>query len=191
MMKGWTLTLCGAALIFGAGGNTAKALTVGNPALDAAINHVLPAGVDPSEVHRLQTAWNGQAIVFIDYPVENDRVLKAFVPDGHGYRTVDIDTFEEEGGTAEITAIAFANADHDKAQELIVLAAWPVQHYDVEGTLYEVRAFDDLTAGAHPLAAISKHFDGGCDCNRRDDKPETYRYKTIAAIRKELTRMGY
>lgn len=183
--------LCALALMFGAGGTAAKTPVTDDPALDAAISRVLPAGVDPSDVHRLKTAWNSQATVFVDYPDQNDRVLKAFVPEGHGYRIVDIDTFEEEGGTAEISAIAFANADHDKAQELIVLAAWPVQHYDVEGTLYEVRAFDDLKAGAHSLPAVSKHFDGGCDCNRRDEKPETYRYKTIAAIRKELSRMGY
>ncbi len=187
MMMRWTLTLGACALMAGAGG----AAAAGGSTLDAAIGQVLPAGVDQADVHRLNTRWNGQAVVFVDYPVGNDRVLKAFVPEGQGYRTVDIDTFEEEGGTAEISAIAFANADQDAAQELIVLGAWPVQHYDVEGTLYEVRIFDDLTADAQPLATVSQHFGEGCDCSRRDDKPETYRYKTMAAVRKELSRMGY
>lgn len=192
----WKPGFCALVLMVGA---TAAHAAAGDPALDTAIARVVPAGTEPSAVHRLNTEWNGQPVVFVDYPVqqtvqgetETDVALKAFVRDGKGYRAVDIDAFEEEGGTAEIRAIAFANADHDKARELIVVAAWPVQHYDVEGTLYEVRIFDDLGAGVHKLAAVSKRFDSGCDCNRRDDKPETYRYKTIAAIRKELTRMGY
>jgi hypothetical protein len=84
-----------------------------------------------------------------------------------------------------------ANADKDKAQELIVLVAWPVQHYDVEGTYYQVKVYDDVGAGVHPLTALSKHFGEGCDCGRRDDKPDRFHYKTIAAIKKELVRMGY
>jgi hypothetical protein len=182
-----------------AGVAAGKAPDAAAPGLEAAIGRVLPAGTDPEAVHRLKSQWNGQPVVFVDYPVqqkvqgeaETDVMLKAFIPSAGGYKAVDIGMFEEEGGTAEVRAVAFANADRDKARELVVLVAWPVQHYDVEGTYYQVRIYDDLGAGAHPLTALNTHFGEGCDCNRRDDKPDRFRYKTIAAIRKELVRMGY
>jgi hypothetical protein len=61
---------------------------------------------------------------------------------------------------------------------------------------YEVRLFDDLQSEKAEkltyLKAISDHFNQNtCDCVRRDGKTEHYRFKTVAAIKQELKRMGY
>lgn len=167
--------------------------------LQAAIERTVPHGTPPESIHRLKSDWNGQAVVFVDYPVmvkydgddKADIHLTAFVPAVKEYRAVNIDTLEHEGGDAEISAIAFANADKDAAKELIVLVTWPVRHATVSGTLYEVRIFDDLGADARPLIALNQHFGSGCDCSGEDADPKRYAFRTITEIRKELTRMGY
>jgi len=149
--------------------------------------------------------WNGHPFVFVEYVIskpiqggdsEEDRVLVALekMPDGT-YHKIDVTVGEEEGGTAQVEAITFANADKDPAKELIVLLSWPVQHYDVQGILYEVRLFDDIQSeGTEKLTylnAISEHFNHNtCACARRNGKVEHYRFKTVAAIKQELKRMG-
>ncbi len=161
------------------------------PDLQTVIANTIPPGTAPQDVHRLKADWNGQAVTFVDYPVATNIQLTAFAQTTDSYRTVDIDTLSEEGGTAQIGAIAFANADMDAAKELIVLVTWPVQHATVSGTLYEVRVFDDLDADARPLIALNQHFGSGCDCSGEDADPKRYTFRTVADIRKELTRMGY
>jgi len=61
-----------------------------------------------------------------------------------------IGTFEPEGGDPQIEAVFFANADQDKAKELIVICSWPQRHYDFSGTLYGTFIFDDLRTGTSP-----------------------------------------
>lgn len=150
--------------------------------------------------------WNGHPFLFVEYttskPIQNgdseeDRILVALekVADGT-YRKIDVTVGEEEGGAAQVEAISFANADKDPPKELIVLLSWRVQHYDVQGMQYEVRLFDDLRSEKAEkltyLKAISDHFNQNtCDCVRRDGKAEHYRFKTVAAIKQELKRMGY
>jgi hypothetical protein len=163
-----------------------------------------PAGDD---THVTSATWNGQAFAFVDYMVtgpipgssdtEQDRKIVALakMPDG-SYRRMDVTTGEEEGGPATVEAIGFANADRDPAQELVVLLSWPVQHADVDGTLYEVRIFDDVGAAPPPqlsyLKSVSEHFGkDSCDCDRGDGKPEHYRFRTMAAIKRELAKMKF
>ena len=116
-------------------------------------------------------------------------------PDGR-YRKMDITVGEEEGGNATIEAFGFANADKDPSDELIVLLSWPVQHYDTQGALYEVRIFDDPKSSSGSqltyLKAISEHFNKHiCDCWRREGKSDHAEFKTIAAIKHELKKMGF
>jgi len=151
---------------------------------------------DTSSPGVLETRWNGQKAIFVDYVSGNDLEYVALIEQPTGaYRKVAITTGEEEGGTAQIAAVGFANADRDAAQELVVILTWPVQHYDVEGTLYEVRIFDDVKPGdtqARFLKSVSDRFGANtCDCNRRDGKPERYQFKTIAKIKAELKRLGF
>jgi hypothetical protein len=148
--------------------------------------------------------WNGRRTIFADYQrgeQQNNytvsfRELLALVqqPDG-SWRRLAVTTGEEEGGDAEVAAIGFANADRDADRELIVILKWPQQHYDYSGAFYEVRLFDTPTPGKPALTyleALSKKFGGvGCECSSRDGGDTHYRFKTIAAVKQELKRLGF
>jgi hypothetical protein len=149
-----------------------------------------------ADTHVVAADWNGRSTLFVDYVSGNDRDVVALekVADG-SYRRIDVTTGEEEGGTATLEAFGFAPSKKDNTQKLIVLLSWPVQHADVNGTLYEVRVFDDAKPGQSKLtylADASHHFDtDACDCDRSDGKPTHYRFKTIAAIKQELRKIGF
>ncbi len=150
-----------------------------------------------AHVNALETVWNEAPAIFADYSrpngpddVDHRLVLLRKMPDGF-YRKIDVTVGEEEGGEARIAAIGFANADRDPAQELIVILAWPTEHYDVSGTFYEVRVFDDAGAPLALLKSVSAHFGSACDCTWRDGHSKHFRFKTIAAVKAELKRMGF
>lgn len=162
-------------------------------------------GQPEAELQVVETVWNGAPAIFADhlvrqttdkgYAIETRRlVLLSRGADG-GWRRFAVTDAEEEGGTAEVAAIGFANADRDADRELIVLLKWPQVHYDYGGAFYEVRLFDTPRPGQPALtflAAPSKLFGGiGCECTRRDGSATTFRFKTIALIKRELTRRGY
>jgi hypothetical protein len=150
-----------------------------------------------NHVHVMAAAWNGSPMLFVDYETfdkDPERPLVALQQQPSGsYRIIRVTVGEQEGGTPDIAAIGFANADRDPAQEVIVILSWPQQHYDVEGTLYEVRIFDDAKPGVDtlPLLKVSDHFGTVCDCNWRDGKSKRFRFKTIAAVKAELRKLGY
>jgi hypothetical protein len=142
------------------------------------------------ELHTLTASWNGVPTIFVDYltvpeTVTPERPLIALqrAPEG-GYRKLLVTVGESEGGEPDIEAIGFSNADHDPAKELIVILAWNQPHYGACGPVYEVRIFDDpkLSKASLRLLPVSKHFGEGC---------EHFRFKTIAAVKRELTRLGY
>jgi hypothetical protein len=155
--------------------------------------------LDAEETQTSGAVWNGKQTVFADYLVgdpgkaERHLVLVQESP-GAGPNAVSITVGEVEGGQAEVAAVGFANADGDEATELIVVLRWQIRHYDVSGSLYEVRLFDDVKPGRASLASladISKKFDVECECERRDDTPEHARFQTVAAVKQELARLGY
>lgn len=148
--------------------------------------------------------WNGRRTLFADYQRgerEKDynvtyRELFALVQQPAGdWRKIAVTTGEEEGGEAEVAAIGFANADRDPDRELIVILKWPQQHYDYSGAFYEVRLFDTPAPGKPALTYLegfSKKFGGvGCECSSREGGDTHYRFKTIAAVKQELKRLGY
>lgn len=151
-------------------------------------------------------SWNGQATIFADYAITrtNEKGYKVETRElvaltrrlDRGWSRHAVTSAEEEGGTAEVAAIGFANADRDADRELIVLLKWPQVHYDYGGAFYEVRLFDTPRPGQPRLTYMkpaSRHFGGiGCECDFRDERPsQTFRFKTIAAIKHELRRLGY
>ena len=70
----------------------------------------------------------------ISSQIEQKIVGYIFLPqDANTYQKILIGTFEPEGGPPQIEAVFFANADRDKAKELIVICSWPQRHYDVWG----------------------------------------------------------
>lgn len=162
--------------------------------------------LDQSEgdLNIVDAAWNTRRTIFTDYQrIEREkdynvtyRELFALVQQPAGdWRKIAVTTGEEEGGEAEVAAVGFANADRDADRELIVILKWPQQHYDYSGAFYEVRLFDTPAAGKPALAyleGVSKKFGGvGCECSSREGGDTHYRFKTIAAVKQELKRLGY
>ncbi len=111
------------------------------------------------------------------------------------YRRVFIDTFENEGGAAEIISIFYANADRDTARELVVLIRWLAIHYQIYAYLYETRIYDNIAPGSFPemmtfLKDISAKVSGDIDGDV-EGKKRVSMYKSAAEIKAGLKRMGY
>lgn len=161
-------------------------------------------------VHMVETeAWGVKKTVIAFYKVETkaadgtpvtqvDGYLFIPGPAAGDYRKILIYNFEEEGDTPKIEAVFFANADRDKAQELVVLTSYQVSHYDVSGTLHSTFIFDDVEPeGANPaklnyLEAISEKVSGGCDCTYRDGKTKgTKKFETAVQVRAGLKKQKF
>ena len=145
-------------------------------------------------------AWNGKNTIFAFYSGETAGQVDGyiFVPiSADAYEKILINNFEEEGGTPKIESVFFANADKDKAKELIVICSWNVSHYDVSGTLYGTFIFDDEVKGKNTsklslLEAVSEKVSGGCDCTYRDGKTKgTKKYKTASQVKTGLRKIGF
>lgn len=150
-------------------------------------------------------AWGHEKTVIAFYDTQfkdsdqtYDRIVGyIFLPqDANTYQKILIGTFEPEGGPPQIEAVFFANADKDKAKELIVICSWLQRHYDFSGTLYGTFIFDDLRAGARPtelsfLENVSDRVSGDCECEWRNGKKRTSRYKTAASVRAGLKKLGF
>ncbi len=182
------------ALIMSFASNAGALMRTANEAPLAFSMRVLRISED-ADPHVTATAWNEAKFLFVDYLQGNDRQVVALEQTADGkYRQFFVTKGEEEGGSPDVAAIGFASSKSDKRDRLIVLLKWDVQHNDVSGTLYEVRIFDAADPSKDKLqflADLSHHFDQHtCDCDRRDGKPEHFPFKTIAAIKAELRRMG-
>jgi hypothetical protein len=111
------------------------------------------------------------------------------------YERILIDTFENEGGTAVITAVFFANADKDTARELVILIRRGAHHHDIDGQLYETRIYDNILPGQHPaklsyLKNISQKVSGGFDGYQEGENVHS-KYKTAREVRAGLKLLGY
>lgn len=151
---------------------------------------------DNADPHTTAVSWSGLQTLFVDYQTAEDYPERPLVAlqrlADNRYRAIQVTTGEQEGDTPDI-ALGLANADHDPAKELIVILSWAQMHYDVEGTLYEVRIFDGPKPGQKALTQLkaSRKFDATCDCHWRDGTTKHFRFKTIAAVKTELKRLGY
>jgi hypothetical protein len=155
-------------------------------------------GADRVNTHTLETFWNGRRTVFVDYlngpSGEADRLLYAVQQQGEHLRAAKVTVGEQNGGDADLAAIGFVNADHDGAKELAVIMKWDVNHATVGGTFYQVQLLDDWKDGRgslKPLTRLTAHFGSDCDCTRDDGTTTHFRFKTMAAVRHELRRLGY
>lgn len=155
-------------------------------------------GLPADAVNVTPATWNGRPWVFADYltgkPDEDERQL-VMLDEQMARAPVQVTVGEQEGGAPRILAIGFANADRDKARELIVILAWDIRHYDVSGTMYGIRILDDWKPGQHalrPVAAAERLFKQyACDCGRRDGSDTVAKVKTIAAVKQVLKQAGY
>lgn len=155
-------------------------------------------GLSAASVNVTPATWNGRAYIFADYLTgkegEEERRLVMLAEAMNG-PPIAVTVGEQEGGAPEIAAIGFANADRDAAKELIAILAWNIRHYDVSGTMYDVRIMDDWKPGQTALLPVKaaerlfRHYE--CDCGRRDGPDEVAKVKTIAAVKQVLKRAGY
>lgn len=155
-------------------------------------------GLPAEAVNITPATWNGRPLVFADYLTgkagEEERQIVMMDEPMTG-APVTVTVGEQEGGAPRLLAIGFANADKDAAKELIVILAWAIRHYDVSGTMYDIRLLDDWKPGRNALVPIEtadrlfEHY--ACDCGRRDGPDSTASVKTIAAVRQVLKRAGY
>ena len=149
-------------------------------------------------------AWGHQKTVLAFYETESktsgqtERKTVGYIflsHDANTYQKILIKTFEPEGGDPQIEAVFFANADKDRPKELIVICSWPQRHFDFSGILYGTFIFDDLRTGTSPaelsfLEGVSRRVSGACECEWRNGKKKTSRYKTAKSVRAGLRRLG-
>ncbi|MDB5260416.1 MAG: hypothetical protein JWN37_647 [Candidatus Nomurabacteria bacterium] len=123
---------------------------------------------------------------YIDHTTDNYYNMYLFTPTNGGYLTKFITTISPNGGSPEIKAAFFANADKDPEDEIIVLTAWPQDHADIQGILYGVDIYDD----PKHMSDVNNDFMSECECNS-NGQHETALYTNEAAIRKHLKDLGY
>lgn len=158
----------------------------------------------------IETKWNGNSVIISFYdityklPVENDpdqqayHKIEGFIFSQLGkntYSKVNFGIIDTEGGNPTIETVFFANADNDKAKELIIIASWKQIHYDFNGTLYGTYVFDnettEKTLDLKFLEEISKKLEGGCECSYREGTSKKAKFKNATEVKKELLKLGY
>jgi len=120
-----------------------------------------------------------------------------YLPIGqNNYRDISFGPIGEDGGYPEIISVFFANADRDKAKELIVICKYEQRHYDYGGEFYETFIYDNPVDNTDHLTyfnALSEKF-WGCECAWREEekrKPETAKYKTAKEVKAGLRKIGF
>lgn len=117
--------------------------------------------------------------------------------DGKKDRKILIDHFEDDNVDTIILSMFFANADHDKQKELIVLTANTHRlQYLYDGTEYGVYIYDDISNKNLPekftlltnpkFDIFNQNFEGSLD-----DKNYKAKFKTADAIKRELKKLGF
>ncbi|UQB70291.1 hypothetical protein [Epilithonimonas zeae] len=131
---------------------------------------------------------NGLNYSYVDgyllIPSENNRYNKIF-----------IDTYAEEGATAYVESVFFANADRDADKELGVLCSWDQSmHSGISGRIYQVYFYDfpkatDKISKLKPIQikGFDFEFDGTNDAGERS----VAKFNTAAKIKAELKRLGF
>jgi hypothetical protein len=161
-------------------------------------------------VHKvIESKWNATPVIIAFYnqtyklPKQNDPdqqdqnsiIAKLYVQgELNQYRIFLIDTIDTEGGEPQIENVFFANADADKAKELVLLVSWEQRHYDINGTLCATYVYDDLLTNPQMklmyMKKISKKLDGGFD-GSNEGKTVKAKFKTSESIKSELKRLGF
>lgn len=173
-----------------------RTLTLAGCLCGLAFGFALADVVPGSEKVEAKARWNGAPTVFrslVDRGPEGDILdLQATIREA---RRVRVDRFLPNGGMARIRTIAFAQADRDRDEELVVIVAWPHVTAEARGELYEVRIYDDpgsaSTGWLVPMADLNHHFaqQNGCDCTLADGRRLAYPFKTAGAVKAELEKL--
>ena len=162
-------------------------------------------------VHEVVQAdfWNAKKVIIAFYETIyaeedyiNDRqFVEAYllVPGPHNnYSKILITKFEDDNVHTEIRSVFFANADRDKAKELIIIST--CQHrlqYLYDGYEYQTVIFDDVDLAKKKLAKSLESIDDiGNKLNGfegfLDDNPNSKaRFKNADQVKRELKRLGF
>lgn len=156
----------------------------------------------------VEGVWNGVPVIIAPYTIEMtekmidrgrvdiqvntilDVYLYVALREPNQYRRVFVVTKLPEGGDAHLEKAFFANADQDPQEEMILLTSWPQHHYDVNGTMYEVSQYDNMSDTATG-GLVGKDFTSECDCTTRTGEVNVASLKTETAIREFFKKLGY
>ena len=109
------------------------------------------------------------------------------------YEKIIIDHFGVEGGDPKIETVFFSAVGTNPAKRLFIIVSWPVQHANVNGTLYATYVYEPPEkSGAKRLAyleSLSNQLSGGCDCVRTDEPSTKAVFKNAAAVRAAIQKM--
>lgn len=149
---------------------------------------------------RVWGAADPAVLGFYVTPKENDGEINHEIdgivlePLGGGkYDKIIIDHFGVEGGDPKIETVFFAAVGTNPTKRLFIIVSWPVQHANVNGTLYATYIYEPPEkSGAKKLfylESLSNKLSGGCDCVRTDEPSTKAVFKNAAAIRAALAKM--
>lgn len=98
----------------------------------------------------------------------------------------------------EIQAVFFANADKDKAKELLVISSSTFNHraLGLAGTNYDVAVFDDFAHarkdGLVEMGPVEEKISAMSSSNSKGDKPsEQNGFSSAAEVKRCLRKLGY
>jgi hypothetical protein len=170
---------------------------------EAFIKRIIPESTELVHPIIETNVWDSAAkAILVFYGYDDPKDINAgfntitgrlYVPLGKGsYRTIPFGPIEENGGYPEVISVFFANADKDKAKELVVLVKHDQRHYDYSGAFYGAYIYDNpgTDSTLTYLEDLSEKFNG-CECGWREGKEETAKYKTASEVKAGLKKMGY
>lgn len=122
-----------------------------------------------------------------------------FVPLADGqYKRMLIDTFMEAVSRPYIESVFFANADKDKAKELVILCSWNLGGFTsrIAGKVYHAFLYDHLNFAKLPerikvLHHLDKTFKPEFDGVGDGAKKSIAKYKSAEEIKKKLKALRY
>ena len=174
-----------------------------NEATEAFIKRLMPDTTELAHPIIETNTWDTTAkavIAFFGYDETTDvntgfnKIFgHLYLPTGqNNYRDISFGPIVEDGGYPEIISVFFANADKDKAKELIVLCKYDQRHYDYNGEFYETFIFDNPNQ-QNELTYFDKLSEmfWGCECSWRTGKTKTAKYKTARVVKAKLKLLGF
>ena len=172
---------------------SAAAFAARNAPLNSKLTKVIEAVASGSKnmvvaIYRVQSETAPQITGYMFLPTTSPSTYKKVL--------IDFREFEGLNPDMDVAAVFFANADKDRAEELVILGSFGVHSAETMGTYHQTFIFDDIRPGTDPpkltyLKAISEKVSGGCDCMDEKGGWPAKRYQTAAKVRAGLKRLGF
>jgi hypothetical protein len=136
------------------------------------------------------------SINFESRKTQDGEGVDSYITGALGIEKLHVDFYEPEGGAAPRIKSVFV--DGAKPKRLFVIVAWSGDNpaLDTGGSIYQVFVYDESVERSgtisklHQDTVLAKRFGAGFD-GVREGKPLVYKYKTAAAVKRQLTKWGY